>query len=190
MPETDRWSGHLEYLKVAVTLATATLAVAAAVYSDGDKIPRDNSKYALLASAGFVALALFASLLAFAALANRLALMGGAAPPDPAPGTGRITRTCGASFIFLGLAGFCLGVFFWMRTFSDEPVNAPLQAIEASQSLVTKKSKQPGELVTLSKFETAADKFNLTFKLTPGSKTVLVVFDPKTKSVVSLSEQP
>ena len=34
MNDKDKWSAHLEYLKVAITLATAMLTVAAAIYSD------------------------------------------------------------------------------------------------------------------------------------------------------------
>jgi hypothetical protein len=54
MNDKDKYSAHLEYLKVAITISTALLAVAAAIFSDSSKMPVDASRYALLTSAGFV----------------------------------------------------------------------------------------------------------------------------------------
>jgi hypothetical protein len=68
--ENERWSAHLEYLKVAVALSTATLAAAAAVYSDPSKIPTDGSKYVLFACAAAVLATLVMSVFAIVAVAN------------------------------------------------------------------------------------------------------------------------
>jgi hypothetical protein len=180
--ENNRWSAHLEYLKVAIALSTATLAVAAAVYSDPAKVPLDSSKNVLFACAAAVLVTLVMSVFAIIAVANRVAAT------TPGPSTFGITFWSGLSFFALIASGVLLLVFFGMRTLSV--ASGPQQAIEASQAFVEKQAAKANETVALSSLEARADKYYLTFKVEPTAKTAAVVYDPKTNSVISLSLKP
>ncbi len=70
MSDQEKWSAHLEYLKVAITLSTAILAVSAGVFADSSKIPVDSSRIALLISALFVFLTLVFSIIGVIRLSN------------------------------------------------------------------------------------------------------------------------
>lgn len=183
MKENDRWSVHLEYLKVAITLATAMLAAAAAVYSEPAKIPSDDSKYVLLGCAVAVLLTLIASVLAITAVANRVA------DKTPTGPTTSITIMSGFSFFALVATGILLLIFFTWRTLSGG-LTGPQQAIEVAQTLIEKQIAKPSEIVTLVSLEAKAEKFDLLFRIASGPKTVSVVFDPKTRSILSLFVQP
>jgi hypothetical protein len=180
--ENNRWSAHLEYLKVAIALSTATLAVAAAVYSDPAKVPADSSKNVLFACAAAVLVTLIMSVFAIIAVANRVA--------DKAPGVSTFWITCwsGLSFFALIVSGGLLLIFFGMRTLSV--VSGPQQAIDAGQAFVEKQAAKANETVALSSLEARADKYYLTFKIEPTAKTADVVYDPKTSSVIFLSLKP
>jgi hypothetical protein len=180
--ENDRWSAHLEYLKVAVALSTATLAAAAAVYSDPGKVPTDGSKYVLFWCAAAVLATLVASVLAIIAVANRVATK------VPKESTVWITFWSGASFLALIVSGSLLLWFFGMRTLSA--TSGPQQAIETSTAFVEKQAARANETVALSSLEAKADKYYLTFKVEPTARMATVVYDPKTNSVISVSLKP
>lgn len=186
MPESDlkpneRWSVHLEYLKVAIGLATATLAVAAAVYSDPTKMPNDNSRWALLACVFGVFVTLISSVLAVIYLANHVRAGKGQ--------ENKITWWAGASFFALMFSGLLLLVFFGWRTVIGG-VASPQQAMDVSLLEVEKRYTKPGGAVAeLSSFEVKNDRFTITYKVLPG-RLATVVFDPKGNSITSMSIQP
>ena len=181
--EGATWNAHLEYLKVAISLASATLAVAAAVYSDASKVPSDGSKWMLLICAAFVLLTLVSSILAMARLANRVRL--GKASKS-APGT--VAFWASASFFMLVLSGVTLFAFFAWRT-AIGGMDAQ-HAIEATQA-VAEKQLRGGEALSLNALEFKADRYYVAFKIssTP-PKSLTIVFDPKTNSILSISVQP
>jgi hypothetical protein len=181
--ENNRWSAHLEYLKVAIALSTATLAVAAAVYSDPAKVPTDSSKNVLFACAAAVLVTLIMSVFAIISVANRVA------DKTAKASTFLITFWSGLSFFALIVSGALLLYFFGLRTLSV--TSGPQQAIDAGLAIVEKQGiKANNETVTLASLEAKADKYYLTFKVEPTAKTAAVVYDPKTNSVISLSLKP
>ena len=188
MQEHERWGVHLEYLKVAIALATTLLTVAAAVYFDASKVPADNSRFLLLACAVAVLWTLIYSVLALIALANRLVLFT-AGTAGTSPPTLPITQRSGLSFFGLIVTGVLLFAFFAWRTVTGG-VAGPQQAIEAGQALVAKQVATANDAVALSTLDTKADKFHLVFKVTPAGKTATVIYDPKTLTVTSLTVQP
>jgi lysylphosphatidylglycerol synthetase-like protein (DUF2156 family) len=186
MNESERWSIHLEYLKVAIALATGILTAAAAVYWDAAKVPGDASRWVLLASAFAVLVTLVYSVLALIALANRVALSGvtGATPPPTEP----ITRRSGVSFFALIATGLFLFVFFaWRTILGGTP--GPQQAIEATQPIVERQYSKAGGPVTLASLETKGDRIHLVFKVGPAG-TATAVYDSRTGKVVALAGPP
>jgi uncharacterized membrane protein len=124
MEEKDRWSVHVEYLKLAIALATALIAAGAAIYVDASKIPTDDSRYLLLVGVGAFFITLLCSLYSIASLANHflhLPRADVAEQPDQAQALApertarakRVTRWANASFIFLGLGAAVLGGGLW-----------------------------------------------------------------------------
>src|SRR5207253_2777673 len=91
MEEKDRWSIHIEYLKVAIALATALIAAGAAIYIDVSKIPTDYSRYILLAGVGVFFIMLASSVWAVASLANHFLHEPRAGTAPPATGTPEAT---------------------------------------------------------------------------------------------------
>jgi hypothetical protein len=83
MNENEKWSFHVEYLKLAIALATAVIAAAAAIYVDSSKIPMDSTRYFLLYGIGAFFAMLITSVWSLALLgshlvdAGRLALVTG-----------------------------------------------------------------------------------------------------------------
>lgn len=186
MKENERWSIHLEYLKLAIALATGILTAAAAVYWDASKVPGDGSRWVLLASALAVVVTLVYSVLAVIALANRVALSG--LSGVTAPATEPITRRAGVSFFALIATGILLFAFFaWRTVLGGTP--GPLQAIGATQPMVERQFAKASEPVVLASLETKSDGIHLVFKVGT-TRTATAVYDPKTGSVVSLAAQP
>jgi hypothetical protein len=107
MNDKDKYSAHLEYLKVAITISTALLAVAAAIFSDSSKMPVDASRYALLTSAGFVFVTLVSSIFAIVYLCNFLVR----SDEQDTTGANKITRASGVSFFSIVLAGAVCSLF-------------------------------------------------------------------------------
>jgi hypothetical protein len=192
MNDKDKWSAHLEYLKVAITLATAMLTVAAAIYSDPSKIPTDNSKFALLVCAIFVFLTLVSSVTAVIHLSNYLIRPVDPAAPDVADDRRRgskITVAAGASFFCLVATGLCILVFFSWRTFSHEPT-PPLVAIEAVTEILKGQIDSRTESLSLDSFEARGNEYLLDYTIVPGGNKFHSSFDPKAGRVESIKRQP
>lgn len=187
MEEKDRWSVHLEYLKMAIALATALIGAGAAIYVDSTKIPSDNSRYLLLTGIGVFSVTLFCSVYSIACLANHFLHLPRAGNPDPAADAARLnaertTRAssvvwwASASFIFLGLGVAVLGVFFGVRTFTagtpfDQAVTT---ANAASARLIDSKN---GESEKLRSVEVQTDMFRVTYDVHPGGGSIIVITD-------------
>ena len=162
MNDKDKWSAHLEYLKVAITLSTAILAVAAAIYSDPTKIPAGTASYMLLLAAIFVFLTLVASILAIIFLCNYLIRATGAGRPA------RITAASGISFFGLVAAGFFILLFFFVRTFTGGPMISALQATETVSS-VLKGRVTPNESVVLDSIKHDGNEYVLDYSVMPSN---------------------
>jgi hypothetical protein len=187
MNDKDKWSGHLEYLKAAITLATAILAVSAAVYSDATKIPTDYSKYFLLTAATFVFVTLVSSIIAVIHLCNFLIR-----PDDTQPDLERaakITWYAGGSFFGLLLAGFFITLFFALRTFYGG-VTPPPGAIEASTDVLQKQIDLQTEKLVLDEFMIKGTDYLIDYIVIPGNRKFHVVFDPTKGRIESIKRLP
>lgn len=151
MEEKDRWSIHVEYLKMAIALATALIAAGAAIYVDASKIPPDGSRYLLLAAVGIFFITLFCSVYSIASLANHFlhlpqagvaesAAQAQALAPQRTARANRVTRWASASFIFLGLGAAVLGAFFGVRTFA---AGTPLEQAVATANAASARLIDP-----------------------------------------------
>jgi hypothetical protein len=189
MNDKDKWSAHLEYLKVAITLSTAILAVAAAIYSDSAKIPGDASKYALLASAIFVFLTLVTSIMGVIYLSNYLIR----ATTDTADAQGKkarkITYAAGASFFSFLATGACILAFFLMRTFSSAVV-PPARALENVATILKGQFSATGERLVFQRFEVKGSKYLVEYLVGQGPRTFRATLDANTGQVESIEGQP
>lgn len=172
MNDKDKWSAHLEYLKVAITLSTAILAVAAAIYSDPSKIPQDISKYMLLLSAICVFTTLVSSITAIIYLCNYLIRPN----PDPANPANtdeararKITKSAGVSFYSLIVAGFFILLFFAVRTFYTEATIPAFQAIETVSSILKGQINSQTESLILNSSELKGNDYILNYTVTPNN---------------------
>ena len=160
MNDKDRWSAHLEYLKVAITLATAILVAAAAIYSDSSKVPTDNSKYVLLISAIFVFATLVSSILAVIKLSNYLIR------PDlnivDRQQAAQITRRAGVSFFCLTATGFFILIFFAMRTFGGASI-PPANAISEVTRTLSQQIDTQKESLRFNSFEAKGGKYLISY---------------------------
>ena len=187
MEEKDRWSVHLEYLKMAIALSTALIAAGAAIYVDTSKIPTDNSRYLLLAGIGIFFVTLFCSVYSIASLANHFLHLPRSGVADPAADQARLNveRTkransviwwASASFIFLGLGTAVLGGFFGVRTFTaGTPFEQAIVTANAASSKLIDPNK--GESEKLKSVEVQIDTYVVTYEVTPGGSSIVVVTD-------------
>ncbi len=195
MNEKDRWSVHVEYLKLAIALSTALIAAGAAIYVDPMKIPPDWSRYIFLAAAGAIFLTLIFSLLSTAALSNHFihspiappataTTAGAAAPaiatPPATPTSARAKRAvkyANWSFFALAASVACLAGFFATRTLLlggpsfERAVNS---GATASAKLV---NSAKGESTSLTSVELRGDSYVLVFRVIPTSETITVHMD-------------
>lgn len=188
MNDKDKWSAHLEYLKVAITLSTAILTVAAAIYSDATKIPSDASKYILLTSAIFVFLTLVTSITGVIHLSNFLIRP----TDDKALDTSRanrITRAAGASFFSFLATGVCIITFFLMRTISSG-VTLPASAIDSVSSILKKQITDPAERLVFERFEVKGAKYVIDYTIAPGSTIVRASVDTGTGLIETIERRP
>lgn len=199
MEEKDRWSIHLEYLKMAIALATALIAAGAAIYVDASKIPTDNSRYLLLGGIGIFFVTLFCSVYSIAGLANHFLHLPQAGVPDPTDAaqlaklktdrTGRaksVTGWASASFIFLCLGAAVLGGFFGIRTFS---AGTPFDQAVATANAASAKLIDPkkGESEKLKSVEVQTDSYRVTYEVTPGAGTIVAITDSSGASLKSVT---
>jgi hypothetical protein len=190
MEEKDRWAIHVEYLKVAIALATALIAAAAAIYVDASKIPTDCSRYFLLAGVGAFVLTLFCSVYSVATLASHFINLPRAGVVEPAADaaegialrearTRRANRVVGwasGSFVFLFLGAALLAVFFGIRTFDAGSTfdRAIATANAASAKLI---DPNKGESEKLKSVEAQTDTYRLTYEVSPGGANIIVITD-------------
>jgi hypothetical protein len=191
MNDQDKWSAHLEYLKVAITLSTAILVVAAAIYSDTSKIPTDASKYALLASAVFVFFTLVASIFGVIYLSNYLIRDPAAAQPH---GGSRITIAAGLSFFSFLATGVCLLVFFLMRTFGGGPT-LPAKMIENKvienvADMLKGQVSDPADRLNFQRFEVKGNRYEIDYVIGQGPGTFHAEVDAATGQVESIQRRP
>jgi hypothetical protein len=191
MEEKDRWSIHIEYLKIAIALATALIAAGAAIYVDVSKIPTDHSRYILLGGIGVFFLTLITSVYSVASLGNHFLHEPRAGAVAPVAGTPeaaalaearnrrarRVVRWANFSFFALVLGAGLLGCFFTIRTL-DAGGTAFERAIAtanvASGKLV---ETAKGESETLKSIEALTDSYRLVFEVAPGGGNITVLTD-------------
>jgi hypothetical protein len=204
--EKDRWSVHLEYLKIAIALATALIGAGAAIYVDASKIPIDNSRYVLLAGVGVFFVTLIGSVLSIAYLGNHLiyAPRTPAATPTGAPGSAPATTPTGApgstyarhavwfanfSFYSLIAGAGLLGCFFAIRTFAGGGTSferAIATGNVANRSIV---DATKGESATLKSVEVQGDSYRLVFQISPGGGSITILTDSLGANVKSATRQ-
>ncbi|NPV19946.1 hypothetical protein [Bradyrhizobium aeschynomenes] len=187
MNDKDKWSAHLEYLKVAITLSTAILAVAAAIYSDATKIPNDASKWALLASVIFVLLTLVTSISGVIYLSNFLIRT-----VDATLDTGRarkITKSAGASFFCFLATGFCILLFFLMRSFGGG-VSLPASAVDSVSALLRKQISDPADRLNFVRFEMKGSKYIVDYMINQGPTSFRASVDVTTGQVELIERKP
>lgn len=197
MLENDRWSVHLEYLKLTVTLATGILALAVAVYSDGAKIPADGSRYVLLGCAGAVLLTLVLATLGITALGNHLLHW-----EDPGSGptinqaiadrnkvrANKVLWRSGGAFFLLVFSGALLAVFFGFRTLSSTPITVDKITQAATAFVATQVT--PNETATLRTIDVKGDDYQIVFSVSPGTKSLVTLYGGRTAALISFKVVP
>lgn len=178
MDEHERWSFHLEYLKVAITISTAVLAAAAAIFVDASKIPGGGAgRLLFLAVAGFAAM-LLASAASLGLLASHLVKFqppaAGATPPVSRDA--RVALHCAnLSFVALMAGGVCLASFFGLRTIEADGDGFSRALALARASLPLDAAKN--ETAALKSAALVGDAYEFAFSLSPGGGAANVTTD-------------
>jgi Putative peptidoglycan binding domain len=179
MQEHERWSVHLEYLKLAIALSTALLAAAAAIYVDSSKIPVDDSRYLLLLGVAGFFLVLIFSVVSMGYLGNHLIYFGTPAAVTVPPNrrSRRAVIAMNVSFVCLLAAALLLGLFFGLRTLHPGP--SPFaQAISSGASALDPFLDEGGhEKAVLRSIERQGDGYRLVFAVVPGRASMVVTTD-------------
>ena len=193
MNEKDKWSVHVEYLKLAIALSTALIAAGAAIYTDAAKVPTDWSRFVFLAAAVTVFLTLLCSLLSTAALSNHMIHTAGS-PPTPGSATAaqanlrarRVIVYANLSFLSLALSVAFLGGFFAIKTFEpdgtlfDRALSAAMAAGSRHINLTA------GETLALGSFGRQGSDYIIAFKIIPTPESVWVQTDAQGKVIRSV----
>ncbi|WP_374306827.1 hypothetical protein [Methylocella sp.] len=190
MDEHERWSFHLEYLKVALTLATAVIAAAAAIYVDDAKIPGGPARYWLAAGVASFVLMLVASAASLGLLSSHVALYQPppAGAPPPASRLVWWTITCAnASFVFLVLGALGLAWFFAQRTLEANGDGFERAVTLARRALPLDASKN--ETAALKSVALVGDAYELSFSIAPGGGAATVITDAAGRQV-RLAKRP
>jgi hypothetical protein len=209
--EKDRWSLHVEYLKLAVGLSTAVVAAAAAIYVDESKIPADGTRYWLAVGLGVFLLTLVASVAGIGLFGNHFSHVEPLPPIHVAAGADqaavkaaidaaraahgglsvharRALHATNVSFATLLVAVGLLAVFVVLRTLGPTSASALDRAIRlASNNLNIDTAK--GETAALRSADLQGDKYVMTYEISPGSKQVVVVTDAGATKVHSWRRQ-
>jgi hypothetical protein len=217
MEEKDRWSVHVEYLKIAIALATALIAAAAAIYVDVSKIPVDQSRYFLLAGVAVFFVTLISSVWSIASLSNHFihaaregpavlsptsAVDGPNIPTPAAQGgtpkqssSGRNLRARRAvwwaniSFFSLAVGAGLLALFFALRTINSGGMLFE-RAIGISEAASRKLIDSAKETISLKSIEhQGGDTYRLIFQVSPGPGNITVVTDPLGANLKSATRQ-
>ena|SRR5271155_1500967 len=180
MKETDFWSFHLEYLKIAIALSTAVIAAAAAIYVDETKIPTDFSKYWLFSSIALFALMLICSTASLGLLGNHMVtntFENNADKVKPSSSNGLAVHCANGSFTFLILAVISLTIFLWVRTWAAERPTYERAIALAKSGLQLDPTKN--ETASLKTLDLQGSTYQMTFALAPGGGIATVVTDDK-----------
>jgi hypothetical protein len=187
MEEKDRWGIHVEFLKIAIALATALIAAGAAIYVDASKIPTDYSRYFLLGGVGVFFLTLITSVYCVACLANHFLHEPRAGATDPAPGTPeanartrrarRVVRYANFSFFALIVGAGLLGCFFTIRTLAAGGTAFERAIATANAASGTLIDPAKGESKKLKSIEALTDSYQVVFEVAPGGGNITVLTD-------------
>jgi hypothetical protein len=187
MNDKDKYSAHLEYLKVAITISTALLAVAAAIFSDSSKMPVDASRYALLTSAGFVFVTLVSSIFAIVYLCNFLVR----SDEQDTTGANKITRASGVSFFSIVLAGAFVLVFFFARTLGGATAAVPAsQAVDTVSNVLKTQMSNQQESLILTELRRESGSYILSYSIVPGSTKIQASVSASSGQVEWIKRQP
>ena len=115
--EKDKWSAHLEFCKLIITLATALLTATAVIYADSSKVPRGTSRYILLFCDVSLIATLGCSIMASIYLSNLLLYSDDPDVQALARRGAKVTKWAGSAFGFLMLSGLFLVVFFFCKVY-------------------------------------------------------------------------
>ena len=194
MNDKDKWSGHLEYLKVAITLSSAILAVAATIYSDPQKIPPDVSKFFLLLSVIGVFATLVASIVSIIFLCNYLIR---SVPADAdqaaqeAQQRGRkITIAAGASFYLFIASGFFLLAFFALRSFSGGGITSPIQATETVSNILKGQISRPNANLVFDGLQLKNGHYQIDYTVMPDAVRFQAYASAATGQIEWIRRQP
>lgn len=193
MNEKDKWSVHVEYLKLAIALSTALIAAGAAIYVDSTKIPTDWSRYVFLAAAGAIFMTLLFSLLSIAEISNHLIYSPVAQPAAaPAPATPvaanptatptntrtrRAVTYANLSFLSLAVSVACLAIFFGARTLVHGGPSFERALSSATSASVKLLNGAKGESAAWKSVELGADGYVIVFQVAPTSEQITVQTD-------------
>jgi hypothetical protein len=117
MNDKDKWSAHLEFCKLVITLATALLTATAIIYADSSKLPRGASRYILLFCDLSLLSTLVCSVMASIALSNLLVNSDDTYALRRKKRATRVTVFSTLAFYSLVLSGLLLFIFFACKVY-------------------------------------------------------------------------
>jgi hypothetical protein len=185
----DSHSGRFEFLKQTLTLASAGIAGIAALFTDPARIPADSlSKGAILIAGIGLAVAVYFSVTGLSVYANLLtATARKAAGEHPEPSVSYYAKGlrnhARGVIIGLFLAFIAIGFFAGYRLLSTT-VGTPEAAIETALALVSKETKQPPDLLHLTRLEADNDTFTVSYFVPALNSDATVRISRKDGSVI------
>jgi hypothetical protein len=189
MEENDRWSLHVEYLKLAIGLSTAVIAAGAAIYVDDTKIPPDDARYLLLFGIISFALTLIASVLGLGKLSDYIAYF---PPAGTAPTDAHKKKAWWAvfwantSFTLLVISALLVGGFFGLRTWTaggpafERAITIGKRSLNLDLSI--------GETAALKSIELQGDKYVMVFQIAPSNVLATAITDAAGTKLQSLKK--
>lgn len=117
MNDKDKWSAHLEFCKLVITLSTALLTATAIIYADNSRMPRGASRYILFICDLSLLATLGCSIMASIYLSNLLVHTDDTDAAMRSHRANRVTIWAGSSFGFLMLSGVFLLSFFFCKIY-------------------------------------------------------------------------
>jgi hypothetical protein len=187
----DSHSGRFEFLKQTLTLASAGLAGIAALFTDPTRIPADSlSKGAILIAGITLAVAIYFSVMGLSVYANLLTTTAReAAGENPEPSASfyakGLRNHARGVIVGLFLAFIAIGFFAGYRLFSTA-AGTPETAIETASALISKETKQPPDLLYLTRLEADTDTFTVSYSVPALNSDATVRISKKDGSVIRL----
>lgn len=185
MQDHEKWSAHLEYLKVAITLATAIVAASAAMYLDDSKIPAGWVKYILLAAVVSASGMLLFSILGVIRLGNFLTTKNGSNETELAK---KVTRVSGISFFFSVATGAAFLLFVVVQTTSSRDI-APTAALQ-NVAAILKGQLKTDESLALQRLELKGGKYSVDFAVLPGPGAFHASLDAASGRIEAIERRP